>query len=74
MRPLVCAVTANKPMAAAKLHNLLLESRSKHAYIMWGFAKAPQVTSTEATMGVVQLHSTGQYAVLFPYLREPRLN
>ncbi len=40
---MVCAVTANKPMAAAKQHNLWLESRSKHAYIMWGFAKAPQV-------------------------------
>ncbi len=55
-QPLVCVVTAIKPMAAAELHSLWLESQPKptrrmggaSGYIMWAFAKAPQVTSTEA--------------------------
>ncbi len=55
-QPLVCAVTAIKPMAAAELHSLWLESPPKPArmggasgYIMWAFAKAPQISSPSAT-------------------------
>ncbi len=55
-RPLVCAVTTIKPMAAMELHRHWLEGPPKLArlgwasdYLMRAFTKAPQISSPSAT-------------------------